>query len=297
MPSDNEFRKDEKLYIKQIKKCSCDRKLGDIYRVRCKIIQRGEKLYLYKAGADFIAKDIIDGERMYLCPEAKKTVEKSVSDFEEWVYEARNSFIDITIPGIPTDIYYERIGLDVYNLMTISHGDGEEDIIISQDISLRDIIFKLIFEKNISENKEIEKLISNPDEETIKTHPLYMSAVEQGDELMQKKLKLLFHCETKEDCEWLSEVLNTKVLPRLSKEFDKDYFVDSDNITEDDLHLLERSGFVIMHRPYFAMPGSTHSMWSLNPHRKSGTDAVRVGQEAITFADFMKFYDVENGDT
>ena len=296
MPNENEYKEGEKLFIKQIRKCSCDKKYGYIYRAKCKIIQRGEKLYLYKAGADFIAKDIIDGKRMFLCPEAKKTVEKSVSDFEEWVYEARNSFIHITILGIPTEIYYKRIGIDLYNLMTISHGDGEEDIIISQDISLRDIIFKLIFEKNISENKEIEKLISNPDEESIKTHPLYMSAVEQGDELMQKKIKLLFHLETKEDCEWLSKALNTRMLPRLSKDFDRDYVVDYDSISENDMHLLEMSGYDIRHRPYFAMQGSTHSMWSFNPYRKSGVDAAKDGEEAITFTEFLKLYDADNGD-
>ena len=69
---------------------------------------------------------------------------------------------------------------------------------------------------------------------------------------------------------FISRLLRLRVLPSLPKEYDRNYVVNSANIA-----MLERSGYTIYHRPYFAMRGSTHEKWTLNPHTKCGVDAAR----------------------
>ncbi len=61
---------------------------------------------------------------------------------------------------------------------------------------------------------------------------------------------------------------------------------------EDDLYLLscERSGYRILHKPYFAMPGHTHIAWTLNPYTKVGTDAAPVKEGKIKFEEYLGLF-------
>ena len=43
MPNENEYKEGEKRYVKRIRKSSCDREYGDIYRVKCKVTQSPTK--------------------------------------------------------------------------------------------------------------------------------------------------------------------------------------------------------------------------------------------------------------
>lgn len=89
-----------------------------------------------------------------------------------------------------------------------------------------------------------------------------------------------------------AKYLQLPVLPILSERYDIDYVVDAKTITEEDHIMLERE-YRILHRPYFAMKGYTHSKYKLNPHTKTGVDAVPVETEAITFTEYMKLYQEE----
>ena len=85
---------------------------------------------------------------------------------------------------------------------------------------------------------------------------------------------------------FLSKIFRLRVLPSLPKEYDRNYVVDSVNWT-----LLERLGYTILHRPYFAMRGSTHEKWTLNPHTKCGVNAARDEDVAISFKEYLKLFD------
>ena len=78
-----------------------------------------------------------------------------------------------------------------------------------------------------------------------------------------------------------------KVLPTLPEEYDMAFYVDSKTIN---LHLLEKSKYKLLHRPYFAMKGSTHSAYTLNPHTKIGVDAAPANCEFISFKEFLKIF-------
>lgn len=83
-------------------------------------------------------------------------------------------------------------------------------------------------------------------------------------------------------------MIKVRILPKLPKEYDKNYVVQADTV---DWPLLKNSGYTVMHRPYFAMPGSTHDNWMLNPHTRSGVDAAKKDEPAISFDEFLAMFE------
>ncbi len=132
----------------------------------------------------------------------------------------------------------------------------------------------------------IEEL-HNGTQEGVEKNPLYLAAGAVGDVLMQKQLKVVYRVATPEDCAWLAEKEGQPLLPPLPEAYDKKYYVRTDSI---DFDLLYRSGYQILHRPYFAMKGSTHDICTLNPHGKFGVDAAPKDAEAISFEEYRELF-------
>ena len=53
---------------------------------------------------------------------------------------------------------------------------------------------------------------------------------------------------------------------------------------------LEDEGYRIWHKPYFAMPGYTHSKWTVKPDKKEALDAAKEDLESITAEEFIKTF-------
>ena len=53
---------------------------------------------------------------------------------------------------------------------------------------------------------------------------------------------------------------------------------------------LEDEGYRIWHKPYFAMPGYTHSKWIVRPDKKEALDAAKNDLKAITAEEFIKTF-------
>ncbi len=86
-------------------------------------------------------------------------------------------------------------------------------------------------------------------------------------------------------------MLNKKLLPVLGRKKSINYSIVRKTI---DFQLLEDSGYRILHRPYFAMIGSTKSCYTINPHTKTEVDAARQEMEPMTFDDYLKLFNQEN---
>lgn len=82
--------------------------------------------------------------------------------------------------------------------------------------------------------------------------------------------------------------IKLRTLPKLPEEFNRNYVVQADTI---DRTLLKDSGYSVLHRPYFAMKGSTHDNWMLNPHTRSGVDAAKKDEPAISFDEFLALFE------
>ena len=78
-----------------------------------------------------------------------------------------------------------------------------------------------------------------------------------------------------------------RILSKLTKEFDKPFFVAADTI---DFDLLRDSAYLMLHRPHFAMKGCTHDIFQLNPHKKISIDAAPVDADVISFDEYLKMF-------
>ena len=289
--NENEYWKDEKLYIRRIKKCECVKKDGDVYWLDCKIHQRGNHTYLCHDNASFLSK-IAAKKGFYLDQEAHMAVAAEIIRFNKSIREFKEKDnVKIEIKELNTVVYYQHYESQMYGFLTEYHNGNEKTVtdgvkeggigrLIKSVPSGLDLI-------RSEERQKIWDVLDASDEKTIMKNPFYLKAVELDDVMMQKQMKLKYNIASEEDCLWLSEALGYRILPALGEEYDKNYVVKTDNI---DVELLDHSGYRVFHRPYFAMQNSTHGLWQLNPHTKSGVDAARKDSEAIDFCDYLDLF-------
>ena len=106
MQNTNEYRKDDMLFIREIKKCECIRKNGNEYWVDCRIHQRGDHTYHYSCDNDYISK-FRGGKKFYLEEKALNAVREAVREFEEKITRFRQAAPQrIEIKELNTTVYY-----------------------------------------------------------------------------------------------------------------------------------------------------------------------------------------------
>ena len=113
----------------------------------------------------------------------------------------------------------------------------------------------------------------------------YQTAKYYNDEILMLELLVRENLATNEESIRLSELTGRIILPKADIKYNKTYVVNSNTVDDE---VLDQSGYRILHRPYFAMKGSTHSKWELNPYTKGGVDAASVDAEAITFDEYLE---------
>ena len=295
MKNPNEYRISDRLYIEKIKSCSCTEKRGDDYLLCCRIHQRGDKYYLYEPGAGRL-RTVLTGEKyLYLSEAAQQTVDQTVRKFdEETSKEVLNYYVKVEIYEGKVILWYRRLSRSRFAAM-LTYPD-DEGILCKQYFpvtSLESLIRELSYGLSAPWRKlfpegtcPIEEL-HHGTPEGVEKNPLYLSAGASGDVLMQKQLKIVYRVASPEDCAWLTEKTGKPVLPSLPEAYDRKYYVRTDSIDFDALH---RSGYQLLHRPYFAMKGSTHEAYSLNPHTKYGVDAAPDEAEIISFDEYLELF-------
>ena len=83
-------------------------------------------------------------------------------------------------------------------------------------------------------------------------------------------------------------VKKRKLLPALPREYDHEYYVEN---TASLTKLLHKSGYIILHRPYFLMKNSTHDVLTVNPFAKTAVDAAPYGEQPLTVQQFLELFD------
>ena len=96
---------------------------------------------------------------------------------------------------------------------------------------------------------------------------------------MHLGIKLFYDLLSKEEIE--------RLFPKLSEEYNKNYIIRVNDTLE---YLLLAAGYKIVHRPAFAMKGSTRLCWTINPHIKVGVDATGLNKEGILFDDYIGMF-------
>lgn len=291
MKNYNEYYIDDKLYVKAVKRCSCNRQLGDYFELECKIHQRGEHEYYYAKGSGYISRHI-GGKKLWLDSEALRDIQTAVECFcrdVSTIRETADGSIDIKNPDFT--FYYKRAPLHRYNTLCAGIQNGSPHLQYNKNVSIDDMIWGLrswYYSYNDIPHEAINAVM-NSSRNDIEQNPIYNYAVQNNDTLLKHQLLVYFGIADPKECAWLAKVTGDKILPPLPEEYNKYYVVDSDTVK---VSRLTKSGYEIVHRPYFAMRGSTHGKWMLNPHTKQGVDAAADDADSMAFSDFLELFEI-----
>lgn len=286
MHKDNEYMEDGKLYVKKIRKCVCEEKNGGSYRLTCAIHERDWQIYGLSEGG----KSLKRGERTFwLTEDAKKTVNDAISRFEQDIRDfLSKEYVTCVITSEGSAVSYIENLIFRYDLLFCLKCPEGENIKFMKNHTFDEMMSAIRWEcHDRKESDPVFQKILESKEDTIAENPLYAAAKASGDEKLMKRLKLYYNIATPKDCTILGKLLGAKVLPKLPEEYNKNYVVDANTIH---MRILDDSGYTILHRPYFAMMGSTHSKWQLNPHTRRGVDAAKTADESMSFKEFLDLF-------
>lgn len=295
MKNENEYRENDRLYIRAIRKCICKEKKNDgEYILTCRIHERGEHEYIYTEGEPCLKREsktfwLSDGAG---APgkSALETAKEAAMLFEEKSSDLRKEAVRVVIIENVYTLFYRRVSRGIFDLLFEIRVEDRETTVLLCGLNTEKMIEEIswqAFLKGLHEDP-LTEIIRQSTEETIDRNPLYVKAQETGDDLLCMQMKLYYRIANEKECSWLEKMLGKRILPRLSEEYDRSFVVDSDTI---DLRILHDSGYTILHRPYFAMMGSTHTKWQLDPHTKSGVDAAKTEEESISFSDYVALFE------
>lgn len=288
MKNENEYREGERLYVREIKRCTCREKKDDTYTLRCKIHQRGEKNYFYRPGAAYLER--LGGKKLWLSEAAAATVLQTVTQFDNQLTALRREEYRFPIVEDSFTLYLKQNEENIFDALVQSTKDGKESFCLFCCWGITDVIGQVLhaaFRCDMYDHPQLT-VLRRSTEETIGENPFYAHALETGDEQTARQLRLYYNIATAQDCEALSQALGVRILPKLSEAYDKNYVVEASTV---DRPLLKNSGYSLLHRPNMAMKGSTRRNWTLNPHTRCGVDAARADAPAIPFCEFLALFD------
>ena len=285
---------DDKRWLDEVQTCVCNKKVGDQYIVTCKIHQRGTHNYECTKNAD----RIVRGENIwYLTDGARKTVRNAIRGFERRTARLENgSHVSVTIPQSRLQILLRHHSKDTFDALVKDayQQDFPETYWLRNlpiGVIIRETTYYPCYGREDPELYALSDSLRFQTAETLPENPFYRAALECGDEALQLLLRLSYKLADQEDCRKLEKALRCRVLPPLGEEYDRDFAIPAEQI---DRELLRRSGYGILHRPYFSMRGYTRDLWTLNPHGKCGIDAAPADAEPTSFQAFLRLFETED---
>ena len=274
--------------VEAVGTCRCDRFFNDIFYIDASSYP---KAILYQKGNDHA--EGTNGNTLLLSSQALHDVQEAARAFEDKVADIEQNGIIVSYPHYELTVsIIRRSGSSFDAVMRYyrtprGKEDRYETIDLYEGCPISEIRHHARFMTEDSHPDLEIPTLENLDEDRF-----YQAAKAAGDELLQVQLKNYYRLTDREECLWLGEILGGRFLPVLGKEYDQTYTIPSDEI---DWKMIHRSDFRILHRPWFAMPGQTHSLIELNPHKKEGVDAGSVNAKTISFTDFLKLYEETGG--
>lgn len=263
----NDYKKDEKLYIKKVKGCFVTEKKGDNYKLDCRIKQHGEKEYHYVADDDYLEYDVFapkGSKKLWLSDEAKQFIADSITEFNDIIEGNVKNGEKFCCEACGDNIIrYRRTSLFGYEAIKEIKENGTSRYLYKASVS-----FDYFFLNGHSRPQD---------------NALYVKAVRDNDLYVKYSVENLCGMLTKEGRLYLESVDGIKRLPYVKKCLDQIFYVRYENGIWKSLYA---SKYGILHRPCFAMKGSTGSVIELNPYTRRGVDATKEGMEGISWKEF-----------
>lgn len=265
---------EDKYYAKNVKYATCIKKINDKYYLLCDIKMRGYHHYYYEKGNNYIIKDSIgrDGKIkpkniLYLLDDALNTILNAITIMDNYIELLNKKGYKYDDNNI---LYYER-------------KPNMQYFFIHKNECLKGIVYsygeEYIYRNNYHDELSRDNFINN--------NIYYKAAEYNNDEIFMLELLIRENLATNEECKRLSKLTGRIVLPKADIKHNKTFVVNRDSI---DVTILDQSGYRIVHRPYFAMKGSTHDKWELNPYTKTGVDAAMKEEDGISFSELLTIF-------
>ena len=231
------------------------------------------------------------GEKAIVSDKHKEEIKEAINKFNRDLEDAHNNYICANFEKANFKIYYKRIKntlnydyfLELNKDSAMYESDYKETYIERSETEA--------FRKrlNFFKNEELGDYYS-----IISNNPIYLSAKENGERLLELRTKDLFSYLSKGENKELEKLMNKPFLKRLGEKYNMYYAI---NPKEIDYKLLWNSDIIIWHKPYFAMPGHTRDYYGINPHTKNGVDAVLKDSKPISFEEFLKLYEEDDDES
>ena len=269
----NLYKQNGNFYVKAIKRCYVLEKKGGDYCLECKIKQLGEKEYNYIAGGDFLEYDVFSyggAKKLWLSEDAKNFLADSIAEF--------NGIIEGNVKS-GEKFCCENCGDYVIRYRRTSL-IGFETI---KELKINGII-RYVHKTSVSFDYFFLCGHTRPQDNV-----LYTKAVQENDLYVKYSIENLCGMLTKEGRLYLESVDGIKRLPYVKKCLDQKFYVRYEDGIWDSLYA---SKYGILHRPYFAMMGSTRSVIELNPYTKTGVDATKKSNAESGVISFREFCDM-----
>ncbi|GEM_PF-1269646 len=290
----NEYNFNGKRYIEKIRRCVGMGQDGEDFRLKCRIHQRGKHEYTYTPGTDFIVKQFNDHKAVFLSDEALNSVTTAVREYKEKVADAKQwESVNFSVEGFDFFLSCKQKKDDFIYFLEYSDNERLKNLFYEDEIFGN--LHQLLWNMNEILPKKFDDCLSERKYDftcrNTAENPLYRAALEQGKKILTALLRRYYRIADENECSFLSELLGYRILPSLSEDFNREYIVTNCDV---DFKLLDHSGYLLLHTPYFSMMGKTHDKITLNPHHKRGVDSAPADAEAITFRKFMSLFDGEN---
>ena len=277
MMNPNEYRIDDKIYVRHLVRCSVHYIINGAYLVYVKIHQRGEHFYSFKKGTDLLYTKY---KKVYLDTEAQKELCRVIDEY------------DRRLQMLLDDAGTLRIAYPEYNVIMHILCKGKSRYDISAENS--DICYMRLYE-NTGITQYFRALyeacrcphdmsLFYPDKNDITSEPLYMCAKENNVQHLICDLEMCYGDRESTTAYELEKTDGIKRLVKLPQEYDRKYAVIAKTV---DYEVLSLSGYCFLHKPGMAMRGSTRENVTLNPHTKVCIDASYADMEAVTFDEYV----------
>lgn len=287
----NAQKEARKRFIDQIVSCVCMDDHYGTYILNMKLHPLGEYEYYEYEGKDSVRR-FLEDKIFYLTDDASEAVKKEIGYYKVSIskmiaWPSRKYLRDKNIR-----ICFKRASGGGYTYYVgFRNREGKKGTQYRENVTLESMITNIIFITTVLDPKYEKTLLpalKSPTEKSIKNNPLYNAAKKAGDRDFLNKLRRHYGLPEENEGKSFMQHFRRRILPELPEEYNKNYIVSCKDI---DTGLLRRSGYVIRHRPYFAMFDSTHEAWQLNPYSKLGVDAAADDQTPISFKDYLKMFE------
>lgn len=260
-----------------VRKCKVISRKGNDYLLDIKFANGGNSRFNCKPETGIVSW----GKREHTISENNSVIiYDAVKQFDDSVKELRETTDDVLTAefSAPDMILHLR--------KTENHRDIEYEVLFEFDTQSEcTFVYKssynilqvmnLIQKRYEAVHDEKVRTIINPTPETLHDNPLFIAAYEKKDYIILSLLENL----------WGKNSVKSAYIPDFSEEFDRKYCVITKTIP---ILMVYRSGYTVLHRPYFAMMGCTHDVSTINPHKKCVVDAAKIDAPYITFYEFAE---------